>query len=201
MEAIQLLYKLTERTAPGRTPGFNPAYTLKTLHLIQDGPIGRKQLSETLNLGEGMVRTIVKRLIEEGLVSTSRQGMELTPKGISLVIDLGRNIYGVEFPQTDLTVSQANYAVLIRNGSAAVRTGVDQRDTALLAGAKGATTLVCKDDGLIMPGVGTIITEDIQSMIKKKLTPSKGDAVIIGSADNLLLAEIGAYSAGLKLIS
>ena len=85
MEAIRLLDKLTERTAPGRTPGFNLAYTLKTLHMIQDGPIGRKQLSETLNLGEGVVRTIVKRLIEEDLVSTSRQGMHLTTKGITLV--------------------------------------------------------------------------------------------------------------------
>jgi predicted transcriptional regulator len=201
VEAIQLLDKLTERTAPGRTPGFNPAYTLKTLHLIQDGPIGRKQLSEILNLGEGVVRTIVKRLIEEDLVSTSRLGMELTSKGISLVIDIGRNIYGVEFPQTELTVSQANYAVLIRNGSIAVSTGLHQRDTALLAGAKGATTLVFKGNRLKIPGVGTRISEDIQSMIKNKLNPSDGDAIIIGSADKLLHAEIGAYSAALKLLS
>ena len=201
MEAIRLLDKLTERTAPGRTPGFNLAYTLKTLHMIQDGPIGRKQLSETLNLGEGVVRTIVKRLIEEDLVSTSRRGMHLTTKGVSLVNNIRNYIFGSEFPITDLTVSQVNYAVLIRNGSAAVRTGLDQRDNALLAGAKGASTLVCKNNRLIMPGVEKIISEGIQSIIKQKLNPSEGDAVVIGSADNLLLAEIGAYSAALKLIS
>ena len=201
MEAVQLLNKLTERTAPGRTPGFIPAYALKTLHLIQDGPLGRKQLSETLNLGEGVVRTIVKRLIEENLVSTSRKGMHLTTKGTTLVDRIREYIFGAEFPVTDLTVSQANYAVLIKNGSAAVSTGLDQRDTALFAGAKGATTLVCKDNRLIMPGDGTRISEDIQSMIKKKLNLSEGDAVVIGSADNPLLAEIGAYSAALKLFS
>lgn len=201
MEAIQLLNKLTERTAPGRIPGFNPAYTLKTLHLIRDGPIGRKQLSDILKLGEGVVRTIVKRLIDEDLVSTSRRGMQLTSKGITLVTRIRENIYGEDFPVTDLTVSPENYAVLIRNSSNAVSTGLDQRDTALLAGAKGATTLVCKHNRLIMPGDGTRISKEIQSMIKKKLNPSEGDAVIIGSADNLLLAEIGAYSAALKLIS
>ena len=127
--------------------------------------------------------------------------MHLTTKGTTLVDRIREYIFGAEFPVTDLTVSQANYAVLIKNGSAAVSTGLDQRDTALFAGAKGATTLVCKDNRLIMPGDGTRISEDIQSMIKKKLNLSEGDAVVIGSADNPLLAEIGAYSAALKLFS
>ena len=200
MEGVQLLEKLTAKTAPGRTPLINPAYALKILRMIRYGPIGRKNISDNLDLGEGVIRTIVKRLIEEGLVSTTRQGMMLTTRGERMLNDIGRNMIGVEFPQTILTVSPANYAVLVKNGVSSITTGLAQRDDALLAGARGATTLVFQSNRLIMPGTEIIIDEDLRSMIMNLLSPLEGDVIIVGSDDKLLNAEIGAYTAGLKLL-
>ena len=84
-----------------------------------------------------------------------------------------------------------------------VKLGMEQRDAAFLAGAKGATTIIMKKGKLTMPGEDTDISgtaPEIRSRIAKCLKPEEGDVVIIGSADTHDLAEYGAIAAAWTLI-
>jgi hypothetical protein len=69
---------------PGGIPAFLEAHVLKALELISSGEgIGRQQLAREIRLGEGTVRTLIRRMREQNLLETSRGGMRLTPRGDS----------------------------------------------------------------------------------------------------------------------
>ncbi len=191
---------LSGKTAPGRTPEFTSAHALIALLVIREKSPGRKQLSADLCLGEGTVRNLLRRLAEEGLVSSTRRGVSLTAEGESLVEELTQSIRGRPVPRSHLTVGEYNHAVLVKGGASKVRLGVEQRDKALISGASGATTLVVEDGGFKVPALPDAVEESlVESMLE--LEPEDGDAVIIGTADHVFSAELGAYAAGLELLS
>ena len=78
--------------------------------------------------------------------------------------------------------------------------GIEQRDAALIAGALGATTLICKGGGLLIPGTSEKLDPEINRLILTRLSPGEGDAIIVGSSDDPYLAELGAKSAALELL-
>lgn len=82
---------------------------MKALELIEsDEGIGRQQLSKELRMGEGSIRTLVKRLKNKKLIMTSRKVMVLTDNSRPLLDSLRNNMVGLEVPSSKLTVSNAN---------------------------------------------------------------------------------------------
>jgi DNA-binding MarR family transcriptional regulator len=196
----ETLSALSGKTAPGRTPEFTSAHVLIALRIIREKSPGRKQLSADLCLGEGTVRNLLRRLTEEGLVSSTRRGVSLTPEGEGLLEELARRIRGRPVPRSRLTVGEFNHAVLVKGGAAKVRLGVEQRDHALISGASGATTLVFEDGVFRVPALTDAVESPVVESILE-LAPEEGDAVVIGTADHVFFAELGAYAAGLELLS
>jgi predicted transcriptional regulator len=196
----ETLSALSGKTAPGRTPEFTSAHVLIALRIIREKSPGRKQLSANLCLGEGTVRNMLRRLTEEGLVSSTRRGVSLTAEGEGLVEELAQSIRGRPVPRSHLTVGEYNHAVLVKGGASKVRLGVEQRDNALISGASGATTLIVEDEDFKVPALPDAVEESLVESILK-LEPEDGDAVIIGTADHVFFAELGAYAAGLELLS
>lgn len=201
MEALRVLRQISRKTAPGRPPAFSEAHALKALELIGSGQgIGRQQLSRELDLGEGTIRTLIRRMKEMGLVNTSRGGMSLTGRGKRALGGFRGLLRSTEFPETPITVGSHNHSVLVRGAAGRVRKGVEQRDAALIAGARGATTLLCTGGRLKIPGMELDLDPATREYILERLRPDEGDAIIIGSADDALDAELGAKSAALKLL-
>lgn len=200
MDAPSILKEITGKVAPGRPPAYTEAHALIALERIGAGRVGRQQLSKELGLGEGTIRTLVRRLKALDLIETSRGGMKLTEGGEGLLSRFDETLKTVDFPPTPITVGSVNNAVLVRRAASKVRRGIEQRDAAIIAGASGATTLVLDDQGLRMPGMEEPIAESVRSLIKEALEPSLGDAIIIGSSDDPILAEMAAKSAALKLL-
>lgn len=200
MRPVETLHALSGKTAPGRAPEFTPAHAAIALLVIKERSPGRKQLSADLHLGEGTVRNLLRRLNEEGLVSSTRRGVELTAKGESLLVDLAKFIRGAPVPRSTLTVGEHNHAVLVAGGAQKVRLGVEQRDHALISGASGATTLIYMDGGLAVPALQDAVEEPVAESIMG-LGPRDGDAVVIGTADDAFSAMLGAYAAGLELLT
>ncbi|MCW4048250.1 MAG: winged helix-turn-helix domain-containing protein [Candidatus Bathyarchaeota archaeon] len=199
MNPIETLITLSGKTAPGRPPDFTPAHLLKALKVINEIGPGRKQLAADLNLGEGTIRNLIGRLVDESFVSISRQGLSLTEKGQEFMDDLKSMLMCYSFPDSEMTVAEYNHITLIKGVSDKVRYGVEQRDAALLAGAKGATTLIIADGEVVMPGV----TERLGDAEKKfilNLAPEEGDVLIVGSAESPFFAEMGAIAAALELL-
>src|ERR671911_258297 len=82
---------------------------------------------------------------------------------------------------------QFNYVVLLKQHSHAIKSGIEQRDAAIKIGAKGATTLLFKQNKFVMPSNTNYDTLQKEPQISKLLTrmlnPEEGDAIIIGSDD------------------
>ena len=209
MTVKKFLERLLKERAPGPYPSFSVFHLTKALELIaEEGPIGRGKLSEKLKTGEGVARTLINRLMNAGLIDISKPGCSLTKEGERVWKEF-QSIFPRKVrleQQSELTLAACNVAMLIKGCGDKVKVGMDQRDAAIMMGAKGATTLVFKNQTLLLPGRPTSVNvaQDFPSdfhQITKLLEPEENDAIVIGSADTWEKAEYGALAAAWTLIA
>ena len=198
-----LLKKLTKEKAPGPSPSFSEVHIAKAIELIAERPIGRISLSRKLALGEGATRTLIDRLKDYGLITVSKAGCFFTKEGQKfwkfLHLSFPKKIL---LEKSELTLGSFNVAILIKERGDRVRLGMEQRDAALVVGAKGATTLIFRNGKLKFPSENRDIAKDFPRAYEKlySMQPKENDAVVIGSADTLPKAEYGALAAALSLL-
>ena len=103
-----------------------------------------------------------------------------------------------------LTMGAAQVAISIRGGGDAVKSGIEQRDSAIGIGAAGATTYVVRGSRFTMPGGSDDCEKDFPSgswkALRERLRPKDGDAVILCGSDKEETARLGALSAALTLL-
>ncbi|HVP17256.1 MAG TPA: DUF4443 domain-containing protein [candidate division Zixibacteria bacterium] len=204
MKTLEIIARVAAKIAPGRLPSFAEAHVVMALEDISNvKTVGRLKLSKDLQLGEGETRTLVRHLKKEGLVEVSRSGISLSIAGRKLLSSL-RAILSeqVEVPFSPLTVGRFNVAVQVKGMKKSVRNGLEQRDAAITAGAKGATTLVFTKNRLAMAGAVEALSETSSSVVAvlSKLSLKEGDVIVIGSADERFKAELGVKTAALELL-
>lgn len=195
---------LASPKGPGPSTTFSMFHIFYALELMAKKPIGRNKLAEKLDVGEGAIRTIISRLKDAGLIVTSKEGCTLTDKGL----DLWKSFVEVyparmEIGRTALTTSKYNYAFLVKNMAHKVKSGIDQRDAAIMGGARRALVIVSKNGHLIIESVSNAIDKEFPEAageILEKLKPEENDVIIIAGADSLLRAKRGAFAASWVLI-
>jgi predicted transcriptional regulator len=196
---------LASPKGPGPSTTFSMFHIFYALELVAKKPIGRNKLAEKLNVGEGAIRTIISRLKDSGLIVTSKEGCTLTDKGLSIWKNFETAFpKRVEIEKTALTTSEYNYAFLVKNKGHKVKSGIDQRDAAIMGGARRALVIVFKNGQLIIESISNSIEKDFPeaaNVILRDLKPEDNDAIIIAGADNLLKAKRGAFAASWVLIS
>ena len=196
---------LASPKGPGPSTTFSMFHIFYALELVARKPIGRNKLAEKLNVGEGAIRTIIRRLKDSGLIVTSRVGCTLTDRGLGVWKNFESSFpKRVEIEKTSLTTSEYNYAFLVKNKGHKVKSGIDQRDAAIMGGAQRALVTVFKDGRLIIESISNNIERDFPeaaNIILRDLKPEDNDAIIIAGADNLLKAKRGAFAASWVLIS
>ncbi len=174
------------------------------LELMAQKPIGRNKLAEKMNVGEGAIRTIISRLKDADLIATAKEGCSLTEKGRETW-----HIFEELFPasgeieQTELTHSPYNYAFLVKNRGGKIGSGIEQRDAAIMGGAKRALAIVSRKGHLIIEGVSRgIETEYPQAAQKilKNIKPEENDVIVVAGADDSVRAKRGAFAAAWVLI-
>jgi len=204
MNVKEILNSLIKEKAPGPALTFTLLHLIKALELMAEGPIGRGKLAKNLGVGEGTVRTIIKRLKDSNIIEISREGCHLTSFGRKLWEKFKKKIPKKVFlEKNEFSLAQYSVAVLVKGCGSKVRTGMKQRDAAIMVGADGATTLVVKDKKLIIPGVSDNIAKDYPvayKQIVKLLNPEQNDVVIVGTAKTREKAEYGALAAALTLL-
>jgi Mn-dependent DtxR family transcriptional regulator len=201
----KLLEKITREKAPGPSTTFSIFHMLRAIELIAERTIGRSKIAEELEIGEGAVRTMINRLKDAELISTSKLGCTLTNKGLNLWNE-HKTVFRrkAEIEKNQLTLAEHNLAILVKNSGHKVKSGMKQRDTAIMTGATGATTIICKGGHLMIPSVSNNMAEDFSkaaNQIIKLLKPEENDAIVIGSASSLLKAEYGALAAAWTLLN
>jgi predicted transcriptional regulator len=200
----RLIESIASPKGPGPSTTFSIFHIFYALELMAKKPIGRNKLAERLGVGEGAIRTIISHLKDSELIVTSREGGRLTNKGLSIWKDFEAAFpKQVEFPKTALTTSAYSYAFLVKNCGDRVKSGIDQRDAAIMGGARRALAIVFKNDRLKIKSISTSLEKDFPEAAKiilENLEPTDNDVVIIAGADSPLKAKRGAFAASWVLI-
>lgn len=202
---LEVLEQTVGKKMPGPTPSFLEIHVIEALEIMKRlGFIGRKNLSKLIGLGEGMTRTLIRRLKDQGLIKIDRYGISLSDLGDRVLLSIALRISGsVTVPQSSITLGNHNCAILVRDSLKFLKKGVEQRDAAMKIGALGATTLIFKANKFQMVGVtdgSFIIDLSFQMLLLKKLRPQENDVIIIASANEATSARIGAKAAAFELL-
>jgi hypothetical protein len=203
---VRTLQKVASRIAPSRILSFEMVHVLVTLQLIQErGHVSRHTLCKKLDLGEGTVKTLVKHLKIYDLIETDKTGTRISTKGSKLLSELLVSIPAeMSISTCSVALGKFNYAILIKQMSYVIRSGIEQRDAAIKMNALGATTLVYKDDKFMIPNTNFNALhreQKLHTLLVDSLKPEEGDVLIVGS-DNISerAAEFAAKSAALVTI-
>ena len=205
---IKALTKVASKYAPSRGLSFGVVHIFKTLQLIdRDDHVSREQLCKELGLGEGSIKTLIKHLKMNNLIKTSNRGTTMTERGQAIFSELIASMPAEKpLPKCSVALGKFNHAVLIKELSCAVKSGIEQRDAAIKVGGIGATTLLFVDNKFVMPTAGRSQDSlkkdpDTRSLLVEGLKPEQGDIVIVGSADtDRRTAELAAKNAALFTI-
>ncbi|MBU4407040.1 MAG: hypothetical protein KKB24_05580, partial [Candidatus Altiarchaeota archaeon] len=112
----------------GAAPSFSEAHLVRALLMLSSGRVGRKNLVKILGVGEGSVRTIIKRLKGEGLIKSSKQGHELTQKGKETVENyLNKFSMPGEFKADDLSLhpGEESSSVIVYGAADRISNGLE----------------------------------------------------------------------------
>ncbi len=200
------LLKPLQNRVPGPAPSFDSAqFVLAFLTVGASGGIGRSALARSTGLGEGAVRTVLRKLRASGYVGVDASGCHLTPSGVAAYTSLTRRLSGpIQVNRSKLTVGTSQVALSVTGGGRNVRGGIEQRDSAVKAGASGATTCVMKGRKFAMPGGSSDcekeFPDDVWRILREKLKPKDGDAIILCGSGDDRSATLGALSAALTLL-
>ncbi len=207
LAAISSLLRVGTSRGPGPVPTYNSSHVLLAMLAIGKAEsIGRHRLAEEAGLGEGAVRTVIKWLKEDGYIEVKSDGCQLTGKGRRAYSELSRLIpRTIELSKTSLSVGKVQVAVLVRKKAGLVKTGIEQRDSAIKAGADGATTYIVRNSRIQVPGSSSDAEKDYPSKawaeLKSGLQPEDGDAVIVCGSGSPNTASLGAINAALTLLA
>jgi len=205
LPTLEGLLHITDKKPLGPFPTFDRAHLLLAFITVgQKGSVGRHALASSSGLGEGAIRTVIKRLREEGLATVGSAGCRLTPSGRRVYTSLaGRLSPALVLRSSNLTMGAHQVAVAVRKGGAKVTSGIEQRDSAIKVGAAGATTYIIRDGRFTIPGGSSNCEQDYPSGVwdvLKGLQLKEGDSVIVCGAELPILANLGAVAAAATLL-
>jgi predicted transcriptional regulator len=200
----KFMQQIAGKKAPGPSTTFTIFHVFYALELMSQKSLGRNKLAEKLNVGDGAVRTIISRLREAGLIDTSKEGCSLTKKGFEIWQQF-EEIFPkrIEIPRSELATSEFNFAFLVKRSGEKVKSAIDQRDAAIIAGARKALVIIFKGGHLCIDSVSDCLERQYPgaaSQILKELEPQEDDVIIIAGADTSLKAKRGAFAASWSLI-
>ncbi|MEM4521688.1 MAG: DUF4443 domain-containing protein [Nitrososphaeria archaeon] len=207
MSLINELKSFTIKKYAGPQEYFNHIHIALLIYCLgENAPRSRSALSQFLGVGEGSVRTILKRLKASSVINVTKEGVYLSEKGLILYNKLKRifplivedNIYS-------LAPGKYNVIVLAKKLRDKVFQGIEQRDQAIKYGANGAITLVYEKESFKFPNtkenVEQLYPSEFWSEIRSLGRPEDGDVLIICFAEDRQKAYIGCFAAALSLFS
>ena len=185
----------------------SPENKMIILFELYKKPTGRYKLSENTGIPEGVLRSFLKRLTESNFcIKYGKKGHDLSEKGRKLVTEIRKLIVDYKhFDAKDLTVSRVDFACQIRGiaDKIDISKTVEVRDSALIAGSMGATTIVFETGELQGPAIDfhlvsrwPVVTGDIYHNFDLK----DGDVIIVSTGRDLIHARRGAFASALTLI-
>ncbi len=177
--------------------------------------IGRYLLSELTDIPQGVVRGLLRRLQSSNYVMMSKRGAILTPLGRKILSEVLNDLKIDKISKLDveevksLVQGRCAIGVCIKKIANNIKSGVEQRDEAVKHGAKGATTIICKNNDLYIPPTYESLKQlspNIHKLLMVKFNPENNDVIIISWNDKEGVVLEGIISAviltlGLKAVN
>ncbi|MFA4640480.1 DUF4443 domain-containing protein [Pyrococcus kukulkanii] len=164
-----------------RKRGAYPEYTLEdaiaTIFLLRT-PLGRKQIAEKLELGEGTVRTLLRKLSNLGIIGSRQRGHFLTKKGEELKVKINESFLDPIGVSVD---GWPAFAIIVRKPPEFK--SIELRDEAIKFDAKGAMILTVKNSEIVFPEDLRPLKETYPEIVKKLRNYEEGDAIVIAWAE------------------
>jgi len=203
---IKKLLNIVTRKGTNKVLSFSIPHVFKALQLLSKQKyVSRKLFCDELHIGEGAVRTLISHLKQDGFVDVIKAGTFLTPKGKILSKKFLDIIPAqCKIDSCNIAREKYNHVMLLKNYSKIICNGMDQRDFAIMYGAKSATTLLFENGKFVFPNE----TEDalkkdvkVKKLLLEKLRPQEKDIIIIASSDDVIVSEISAINAMLGTLA
>lgn len=183
----------------GPSAAYTPIHVVKALFIMDSSKsVGRVMLSRALGIGEGSVRTIIKRLQERSLISIdSIGGCALTPLGQEVLQQIKSGM--VASGQVDLrglSISQPSHAIQIRFDISA-QSILKLRDVAIRWGAEGAMIFHFVGNKIVVPTITDDLSQSSPSTyyeLVSKFNLQDGDSIIAAFAKDYATADSSALA-------
>lgn len=196
---IKKLLNIVTRKGSSKILTFSTPHVFKALLMLsKEKYVSRISFCNELHIGEGAVRTLTLHLRQYGMVDSIRSGTFLTPKGKKFAKKFSDTITSqCTIESCNIAREKFNHAFLVKNHAGIICNGMDQRDFAILYGAKSATTLLFEDNQFVFPNESKDALADdskTKEILLEKLMPKENDTIIIASSDDPFVAEISAIN-------
>jgi DNA-binding MarR family transcriptional regulator len=190
MKELEKLEKIAQPSEKGAKPSFNYVELIRMIRIIGLRKIvSRKVITEELRIGEGSVRTMIKRLKRKGFITTIKSGAILTKKGEKIFNILNSVIIYENKLESEklgkLSLSKENYCIILKNLITKVKSGVEERDIALKFGSEALLSIIYKDGKFMFPD-GYILNYEYKEACEylSNFTKEIKEALIIISFSN-----------------
>lgn len=191
----------------GPTPKIDLEDLATVLIMIKhSGGMGRYRISEEMEIPNGTIRGVLKKLSETGILKATPRGCELTDLGEKMLMEylIEMGIEKIELYEGDefnlIAPGKAKVLAILRSGAEKVTNGLMQRDEAVRAGADGATIIIKRMGIVLIPGVE--VSRELNEQLRKleeEYGVGEGGVAIFCWGKNLAKAVKGALKAATTL--
>ncbi len=199
---IQVIQNIVSRKGSSKILTFSIPHVFKALQLLADEQfVSRATFGREIHLGEGAVKTLILHLKEAKIIESTKSGSYLTEKGQKMVKQIQKILpKECKVKKCKLIPGKNNHAIILKNCTFAIKSGLEQRDYAILYGSSGCITILFRENKFIFPGDDKECFRNdkkTQQYLLENLEPENGDVIIVSSSNDPFVAEISAKNSAL----
>ena len=135
------------------------------------------------------------------MIESTRSGSFLTEKGQKISKQILKVIPNeCQIKKCDLIPGKNNHAIILKDYAFAIKSGLEQRDYAILYGSSGCITILFQENKFVFPREDKDCfhnDEKTKNYLLESLKPENGDVIIVSSSNDPFVAEISAKNSAL----
>ena len=201
-KTIEIIQSIVSRKGSSKVLTFSIPHVFKALQLLGENKyVSRATFGKEIHLGEGAVKTLIAHLKEANIIDSTKSGSFLTEIGSGIVKQLQETVpFECDIKKCSIISGRKNHAIILKNYAHAIKSGLEQRDYAIMYGSSGCITILFQNDIFTFPKEETdcfVNDKQTKQQIIENMRPENGDVIIISSSDDPFVAEISAKNSAL----
>ena len=201
-KTIEIIQNIVSRKGSSKVLTFSIPHVFKALQLLGENKyVSRATFGKEIHLGEGAVKTLIAHLKEANIIDSTKSGSFLTEKGSKIVNQLQETVpFECDIKKCSIISGRKNHAIILKNYAHMIKSGLEQRDYAIMYGSSGCITILFQNDIFTFPKEETdcfVNDKQTKQQIIENMRPENGDVIIISSSDDPFVAEISAKNSAL----